>query len=337
MGEIDQTLNDLRINSQALRDSISSLTSLDLNSNANTPGTSPASSIGLTSPSRRRSPSLGRPSAASSRKSSVSHIPRSPYTLHRAPASPSLSSNPSMSPRATAPSSFARTVSSPVSSNASTTARRIPSLTRNTTSSLSIPSRPSSSLSHRPKWNSSVKSDNNFGHQFKPLTLTTPSPYRNCTTPTPGASSPSGRHSSLGGATRIPVPSPLAQNTISNPLAPRLAAGFGSRSTSSTTTTAQRRTSMPVGPSVNSYLTSPSPAPRTVRPELRNQSSASKLRDPSAGPSTPKINIRPASAMSQGIPSGRRSSMLPRPPSGIGNRQSMPPGSGKPRWRPVGI
>lgn len=330
MVDVDQTINDLQLSSQALRDSISSLTSLDFNSGGNTPGTSPASSIAVTSPNRRRSPSLGRPSAPSSRKSSVSYIPRSPYSLSRPPGSPSFPSTPSISPRdvrSIPPPSFARAVSSPVSSASSSTARRVPTLKRTT-----------SSLASRPKWNASVKSDGNFGHNFKPLTLTTPSPYRS-SSPSPSSATPSGRHSAMGG-TRIPVPSPLAQNTLSpsHPTLPRLAPGLVSTSTSNGTGLSQRRISLPTSNS-NSYMTSPSPAARVSRPELRSQHSTGRLRDHSVGSvgSTPRINIRPASAMANGLGSGvngRRSSMLPRPPSGVGNRSSMPPGSAKPRWRP---
>lgn len=86
-----------------------------------------------------------------------------------------------------------------------TSGRATPSANRH---AASIP-RPSTTMAHRPRWNgSTVTSDLDTGHHFKPLNLTTPSPFaRNkATTTTPVRS-----HSSLAApmGSRLPMRSPL--------------------------------------------------------------------------------------------------------------------------------
>lgn len=360
--ETDETLYNLQIHSQQLRDSISSLASLDLNQQSSartTPGTSPASSVALASPNRRRSPSLsGRLSMTSRKSSGGSHIPRSPYTL----------STPSNSPRDSRvpPPSFSRAVSSPMSSTTTSIASRRQSTIPRSTSSLAntrspsaASTRPGSSLSTKPRWNGSTKTDGVTGHNFKPLTLTTPSPYaRNTPSPSPSSS---GRKSSLGGAsgvTRIPIPSPLQQNTLSpsHPTTHHLTPRLARQSSSSNLISTSRRTSLVSSdgspPSSGSFPVSPSPASRTTKPELKSRPSMTRLRDMqgqagSASPygngngvggqggmTSPRISVRPASAMGGGNGgrssragggAGSRMSLYGRPPSGMGNRLSMPP------------
>ncbi|KAI5841265.1 karyogamy protein [Tricharina praecox] len=319
MGELDQTLLDLQLDTQALRDSISSLASLDITSGRNTPGSSPASSVQL-NPSkprgqeRKRSPAPirrpgssigGSPARRSGRHSSASSTP---------PTSPWGNSNPYSS------MSMGRSISSPSAAGSYASYASYAS------------SRTSDIKPSRPRWNVSNKvEDGSIGHNFKPLTLTTPSPYRKVAPPTAASRRNS---SSLG--SRIPMPSPLSQENTPSPGSPsHLRNGLYSPASS-------RRT--------NGYLVSPSP---TTRPRLRHQASSGRLRQgtptpfdsndhhhPST-PGSPSINVRPASAMASGrlsSASGRRSSMLPRPTSPGSKRMSLPFGAimgpdGKPRWR----
>lgn len=306
MMELDQTLKDLRLDAQALRDSISSLNSLDIMSGTSTPGTSPSSSVQLNSPKlgaadRKRSPAARR-RPPSSVGSSPSHIPRR-GSRHATPAAAY-----GMPPPTPQTAGQTRAFATPSAAGSYSSA----------SSRLSATIDPK-----RPRWNVSTKTDEgSIGHNFKPLTLTTPSPYRKVTPPTPSRNS-----SSLG--SRIPMPSPLSQTNSPSP---------------------QASPSQPfVRPGSSNYLASPSPA---NRPPLRHQASTSRLRTSYvAAPSTrsasrngdadgrSRVGGRPASAMS-----GRQSSLLPRPVTpGYGNKRSSLPVGGltapaarddnKPRWR----
>lgn len=308
MTELDQTLKDLRLDAQALRDSISSLNSLDIMSGTSTPGTSPASSVQLNSPKlaaadRKRSPATYRrpPSSAGS---SPSHIPRRGPRQATTPA-----------PATPQTAGLTRAFATPSAAGSYSSAS----------------SRLSAALDpKRPRWNGSTKPDEgSIGHNFKPLTLTTPSPYRKVTPPTP-------RRTSSSLSSRIPMPSPLSQTSTPSPQ----------------TSPGQP----PVRPGSSNYLVSPSPA---NRPVLRYQSSTSRLRAGvvAATPSTrsasrngdadgrARAGTRPASAMSaSNDAAGRRSSLLPRPvtPAYGSKRSSLPVGGltapatrddNKPRWR----
>ncbi|KAI5778506.1 karyogamy protein [Geopyxis carbonaria] len=318
MADVDQTLADLHFNSQALRDSISSLASLDIGSGANTPRSSPASSVTNTPNTVERKAVSRRPgSVPTSRKSSTSSsIPqRSPYNNRV-----SYSASPNISPRNTV-ASLAKNTSN-TSASSSTSSRRT-----------NTPSGRSSSLSSRPRWNGSTKTDDGtIGHNFKPSTLTTSSTYRKITPPTPS----SRRSSTSSNSTRIPVPSPLGNGIV--PTSPPSSSPGSPHMRSPSSMNSSRK---PYG-----YLKSPTPGPRlsAPRPELKTQRSTSGLRESfrmGEDSQHPKISVRPASALAQsGVNSGRRSSMLPRPPSGVGNRSSMPPGNSngnpldnRPRWR----
>ncbi|KAI5846725.1 karyogamy protein, partial [Tricharina praecox] len=279
MGELDQTLLDLQLDTQALRDSISSLASLDITSGRNTPGSSPASSVQL-NPSkprgqeRKRSPAPirrpgssigGSPARRSGRHSSASSTP---------PTSPWGNSNPYSS------MSMGRSISSPSAAGSY-----------------------ASYASYASSRTNKVE-DGSIGHNFKPLTLTTPSPYRKVAPPTAASRRNS---SSLG--SRIPMPSPLSQENTPSPGSPN--------------------------PRLRHQASSGRLRQGTPTPFDSNDH-----HHPST-PGSPSINVRPASAMASGrlsSASGRRSSMLPRPTSPGSKRMSLPFGAimgpdGKPRWR----
>lgn len=322
IADMEQDMNDLQLNSQTLRDSFSTITSLDVRSyNSSgmvTPGSSPASSVTMaTSPiasERQRSPAGGtrRPSASKSpqgRNGSISSIPKkSPHTrLLSTSGSSLLPTSTGMSRTSSAPS------------------YQTPPQGQTTQRKLSAGSMSSAKkFDGRPRWNTSTNTGEGL---FKSLSVNTSG-----TTP---------RSNSQNG-TRIPVPSPLSQSTPGSPNYHRLTqsiAFMGRRASSS-------------------LHKSPTPAPRIVapqqttsnRPELRRQTSTSQLRYQSRRPSQDSTNSpmsagfsdehhgdedhldhresrrsfsRPASALASsaiGYIRGTRMSMLPRPstPSGTG-------------------
>lgn len=343
MADMEQDINDLQLNSQTLRDSFSTITSLDVRSyNGSgmvTPGSSPASSVIMaTSPitsERQRSPAGGsrRPSASKSpqgRNGSISSIPKkSPHTrLLSTSGSSLLPTSTGMSRTSSAPS------------------YQTPPQGQTTQRKLSAGSMSSAKkFDGRPRWNTST---NTTEGTFKPLSLNTSGPYTktsgNNPSRSPGGTTP--RSNSQNG-TRIPVPSPLGQSTPGSPGYHRLTQSIAFMG---------RRASA-------GLHKSPTPAPRIIapqqtnsnRPELRRQTSTSQLRYQSRRPSQDSTNSptsasfpdehqdddhhrhqehrenrterrsfsRPASALASsaiGYIRGTRMSMLPRPstPSGTG-------------------
>jgi hypothetical protein len=155
--EMDAVLEEIQIDfrGQQLRDSVSSMLSNDRSTTGSahdTPGTSPPSSVimsslGFETPKnvKVRSPNTGHKGLASAnRRQSLLPAPMS--QLNKRQTSSRLSSIASSS------------VTSPMASNRS--------------------QRPPSAMDKRPRWNvSSNTVDVDTGHNFKPLNLTTPSPY----------------------------------------------------------------------------------------------------------------------------------------------------------------
>ncbi|KAI1468617.1 KAR9-domain-containing protein [Daldinia caldariorum] len=186
---------------QQLRDSISSMLSNDRSTTASgneTPGSSPPSSVIMsTGPEsstsltqhKRRTISGGShlPQPASARRSSSSLAPPS-----RRPAGSRLSTfQPSTTSLTTPPRSGSVTPLSRFSKSNSNVA------------------------DNRPRWNTSTNTnDSDVGHNFKPLTLTMPSPYAK-TTPNPVRSSSSLGQSS--GGSKLPLRSPLSMAASSSP------------------------------------------------------------------------------------------------------------------------
>lgn len=339
MLDMEQDMNDLQLNSQTLRDSFSTITSLDVHSyNGSgmvTPGSSPASSVIMaTSPitsERQRSPAGGsrRPSASKSpqgRNGSVSGIPK------KSPHSRLLSTgNASLLPTSTG---MVRTSSAPND--------RIPSQ-QQTQRKLSAGSMSSAKkFDGRPRWNTSTNTEG-VGLTFKPLSLTTPSSYAKAPATTPRRSTATTPRSDSQNGTRIPVPSPLSQTNNSTP---------GSQSyhrLSQSIVSMGRRASAGLhkSPSPSPRIVAPQTGPYSNRPELRRQTSTSQLRYQSqTSPNSPMSTnfnnerheevdeehdederrgsfSRPASAMASsamGYIRGARMSMLPRPTTPGGSR-----------------
>lgn len=343
MSITDEVLHDLNLHAsqQVLRDSVSTIVSMDArspNSMIHTPGSSPASSIVLSSPANTAKSSATvqrRSGSAAGQYAKVSRGALGP------------SSATSNTPRAKLPSG--RTNSNTFGNILSPTSSRgaSPSPNSQRMSGYNIPSpgnsgRPSatsarstSSLDNRPRWNISVNTnDLDTGHHFKPLSLTTPSSEhrrspRSSTLSTPGTK------------TRIPIPSPLRYPTPTPGQSPSLNPIMSSPTYKYSQNTGSKRASIY---GASGFIRSPMTSPRSVsgtssqggldipmRPELRSRQSIPNLagmynnnngRKPSvssyqvddqvSNATTSAVrHARPASAMG----SARRATMQLRPRS----------------------
>ncbi|KAL2260748.1 hypothetical protein VTK26DRAFT_5154 [Humicola hyalothermophila] len=325
MSDLDAMLEELQADrrEQQLRDSVSSMLSTEFSTLASgheTPQSSPPSSVVMSSvgmssssnlhPSRARSPSaLGQPSKPASRRQSSLPTPASKLTRK------------------------------PVASSKSTLT--VPSRDGSATPTGNRSSRPASSLATRPRWNSSVNtSDIDTGHNFKPLTLTTPSPYAK--KPVPPARSVSATTSSASKLPTLRTPlvraaseSPMPEDNISpKPSGSRLSfrerlAAQGPPSSSSPSV---------LKPRLASQFSASSPAPSSSSSSTQakpNTNASFASRRASLQPPKPPLDFsapdapprqRPASSLA----ASRRSSMLPvpRPALGASNRTASVGGSG---------
>jgi hypothetical protein len=160
MKDAESLIEDIHADkSHQLRDSISSMLSNDrstLGSGRETPGSSPPSSVIMSS--------LGLdPHTPMPKPPKVRATPGA--TNRQIPANRRHSSLPAPTSQPGRKPGFSRL--STISTSSSTTSL-----------SASQIKRPDSKLAHRPRWNGSTNTaDVDTGHNFKPLTLTTPSPY----------------------------------------------------------------------------------------------------------------------------------------------------------------
>ncbi|KAI1400517.1 KAR9-domain-containing protein [Hypoxylon fuscum] len=190
---------------QQLRDSISSMLSNDrstLASGNDTPGSSPPSSVVMSS--------LGldpiTPSSHNKRRTTTSGGSHLPQPANARRSSSSLAP-PSRRPPGSRLSTFQPTSSSlttpPRSGNATPLATRLPRSTTNV-------------ADNRPRWNISTNTkDSDVGHNFKPLTLTTPSPYAKST---PNSARTNSSITPVSGGSKLPLRSPLARASSSSPV-----------------------------------------------------------------------------------------------------------------------
>ncbi|CAK7262729.1 hypothetical protein SEPCBS57363_000191 [Sporothrix epigloea] len=222
MHDLDLALEEMHTDefrNQQLRDSVSSMLSYDrstIGSSHDTPLSSPPSSVimstlGLDNGSTKHllAPNTDKGTPTNTRRRSIlgSHLPQ-PAT-HRSLSS-SVMQGASQARRSLSrfSSSFGSGSSPSRDSSVTPIGRRL------STQSQRVPS----SLEGRPRWNTSTTGIDT-GHNFKPLSLTTPSPY--VTTP------PSAHRPSIGGTprsasslgTRLPMRSPLGRGATA-PTAP---------------------------------------------------------------------------------------------------------------------
>ena len=320
MHELDVILEELQADKRAqqLRDSISSMVSNDrstVGSLNDTPGSSPASSVVMTGISRELDPATPLRNGKL-RSSSKSSLPQ-PGRARKSSLPSASSSNVPRKSLTTRMSMIAtptgRASPSPRQNSATPTGNRLPRPSMNT------------NPDGRPKWNSSVNTkDVLIGHNFKPLSLTTPSPHARTRPPL----TQSNRQSNAS-ESKIPLRSPLSRDNTSSPLP-------DNKTTPSRTTNSRLsfrdRISSP-GPYSQQSLVNSSPL---GRPRLLNtQSSMSALSssnrraslqplasDPTSLSSPLTKPTRPASSLA----SNRRTSLLPQPrgrqDSGVTGRES---------------
>ncbi|KAH6660145.1 cortical protein KAR9-domain-containing protein, partial [Truncatella angustata] len=284
MRDLDLALEEVQADKrgQTLRDSISSMLSNDRSTVASgheTPGSSPPSSVIMSSLGLDPvTPLAKKPRSASG----GSHLPQ-PSSSRRtlAPPGSQIARKP-LGPRVS-------TLSSP--SNAST-------LARNTITPVGnhIPRSTSSLADNRPRWNHSVNTvHSDTGHNFKPLSLTTPSPYAK-RSPTPSSLTPNSQASKLpvlrSPLSRAGTTSPMPEETPSRLSASRLSF--------------RDRVSSPV-PYAQHALAKPKLASQASMSALNINSRRTSLQPPRSQAQDPAR--RPASSMT----TSRRTSMLPQP------------------------
>ena len=303
--EMDAILEDFNSN-RKLRDSVSTVfsarTEHSMSSSAiDTPGSSPASSVILMS--RKSSdhgpstPNAGSKSRQGSFASSRSSVP----TSRRYSSVPSSASGVSHIPRKSLGS---RLDSIPFSSPSRTSSNTPRSSVRSTT--------PRSDRSEtKPRWNASTNlNDTVIGHNFKPLSATTPSPHRKLTPPR--------TLRSVSSHSAIPVPSPLSRTSENSPPAASTLVR-----PSSTTPSQQPPTSKRL-----SLVHSPSTPLRHAGPSIRAPSTSSSIA--TVGGSNHRLSTmtepaesedtveesptsRPKPARPSSVMISRRSSLLPQP------------------------
>ncbi|KAI0409670.1 KAR9-domain-containing protein [Xylaria palmicola] len=330
MKDIDTTLEEIQADkrTQQLRDSISSMLSNDrstLGSGNATPGSSPPSSVVMSnlglepvtpvprSKSRSTSTSSGIPQPSSSRRSSSTLAPHS-----RRPPGSRLSTL-----------SHASNLSTPVRSGSAT-----PLGGRLQKSGSSV-------ADNRPRWNTSTNTrDSDVGHNFVPLSLTTPSPYTR-KSPTlmrsVSAMAPGSQES------KLPVRSPLSRGMSASPVP----SGTPSKATTHSPLSFRERIAAAAAAAAAPASSASNASQTLVVPKQRLTSKAStgaldnrraSFHPPRAQGAPPDTKQRSVSSLA----TSRRTSLLPLPKtsntstgrvSAAGSRKSNSADDGKPRWR----
>ncbi|KAK4145463.1 cortical protein KAR9-domain-containing protein [Dichotomopilus funicola] len=307
MAEMDVAVEELQADrkEQQLRDSVSSMVSNDMSTLASgheTPQSSPPSSVIMSSMGLSSSTHLQAPKQRSS--SSLGHFP-----------------TPSSRRQSSLPTPKSQVTRKPVAARTSTLS--VPNTTRDgsatPTAAHRLP-RPSSSLATRPKWNASTNTtDIDTGHNFKPLSLTTPSPYAKRSPVTPATRSsgsklptlrtPLSRQTSTSPIPEgSPTPSrPPHASSSSSPLM-----SFRDRLGSPGARPSSRASSRPrLAPSQSSSATASTIASRRASLQPPGLESVESITPATSSTSVGHgaIPRRPASSMA----TGRRSSLLPHP------------------------
>ncbi|KLP03872.1 MUC1 Extracellular alpha-1,4-glucan glucosidase [Fusarium fujikuroi] len=300
---------------QQLRDSISSMLSNDrstLGSGRETPGSSPPSSVIM---------------------SSLGLDPHTPLSKN-----PKVRATPGAASRQIPPNRRHSSLPAPTSQTSRKSGFSRLSTITGSSSTTSLPpsqiKRPDSKLAHRPRWNGSTNtSDVDTGHNFKPLTLTTPSPYAK---KSPVAHKSAGSTTPGSSTSKLPtLRSPLARASSASPRVEETP----TRGSHSNLSFRERLAS----PGANSQ---PLPKPRLAS----HQSTTALSGRRSSLQASRSIGLdgdrhsRPASSLAM---SSRRISLLPQPtetgrasPASVSTvrstmRKPSPaePKDSKPRWR----
>ena len=332
MKKMDVALEDLNMNkNQQLRDSISTIVSLDRSapgSAADTPGSSPASSVVTGTPNGKADGFEPGINGTSRRNSAITH-PHSRHSSSRRVFTAPGRASETQIPRKTPISRSFTSDSWSVSRGASPSPYSMQ--TSSTPTPGSRPQRPGlAQTNDKPRWNSSPKIDyNDFRPYSKPTSYTTPPAGRKSSLSVRSPPSVMSSYSSM-----TPLPSPLGRSQTSSPAPrppssishrPRLSSGVQSSLGHRQPSTPGARQDIPrsklsrQSPNIN--LTSPS------RRESTNPDSSSPLLQSSAG-NRERFTAEPAEIGSQEEPSpSKKASKPPRPSTAMGNgrRISMLP------------
>ncbi|KAL8771857.1 MAG: hypothetical protein Q9209_002795 [Squamulea sp. 1 TL-2023] len=317
MKELDMALEDLSVNkNQQLRDSISSIVSMDRSapgSAVDTPGSSPASSV-MGTPNGKGDGYSSGINGTSRRSSLASYSASRPSSSRRVFTAPGNAGSTQL-PRKTAITRSITSDSWSLSRGASPSpcGRKVQS----TPTPGSRPQRPSLVLSDgsKPRWNSSTKTDHNdYRPPSRSTTLLTPPTGRKNSLTFRSPSSTGSRKTS-----GLALPSPLGRSSTSSPVPqpgksslphrPRLPSGAQS-------SLGHRQTSTPTTPSFHPHPLGGRESSASSYPPLPlSTESASFTAEPASlespeqpSPSKAK-SVRPATAMA----GSRRVSMLPQP------------------------
>ncbi|OJD13039.1 hypothetical protein AJ78_06454 [Emergomyces pasteurianus Ep9510] len=348
MDLMDALLEDLNLSrSQQLRDSVSSIVTLDsaaTRSAVDTPDSSPASSVVMSSANGANSGVASSINGSSRRGSSTGSAATKAATtkLKRYSGLPQAASanRRSSIPRTTSTSSHLSPPSPRLSARSPTPSTPRPG-SRN---SFGQPN----PASNKPRWNASANTnDLVVGHNFKPLSLTTPSPHRKLPVPTNSRSG-------------LPLPSPLSRESSASPApssrrpssrltGPRLASPAPNRSVAPLTPTRSRLIDPPpysklrkdLSSTLPSTLSTLSNAPRSRQSYSGNPSAravstnaTNSLSNGGGENGAKKVAARPGTALGH---SGRRISMLPQPRAARSGRDSVALSSRgvdeRPPWR----
>ncbi|KAH7256972.1 cortical protein KAR9-domain-containing protein [Fusarium tricinctum] len=315
MKDAESLIEDIHADkSHQLRDSISSMLSNDrstLGSGRETPGSSPPSSVIMSSLGLDPHTPMAKPPKVRATPGATNRqIP----TNRRHSSLPAPTSQPGRKP------GFSRL--STISASSSTT-----------NLSASQIKRPDSKLANRPRWNASTNTaDVDTGHNFKPLTLTTPSPYAK----SPVAHRSAGSTTPNSGNSRLPtLRSPLGRASSASP-----------RVDETPTRSGHSRLSFRERLSSSGTNTQPLPKPRLASHQSTTALSgrrSSLMASRSIGVDGDNRPSRPASSLAT---ASRRISLLPQPRSETGRaspaaiagarsamRKPAEPKDSKPRWR----
>ncbi|KAL8835003.1 MAG: hypothetical protein Q9170_003493 [Blastenia crenularia] len=328
MKELDLALEDLNMNkNQQLRDSISTIVSLDRSapgSTVDTPGSSPASSI----PGTPNGKGDGFPpgmNGASRRSSLASHSASRSSSTRRVFTAPGVSGASQMPRKNPVTRSF---TSDGWSMSRGASPSPYPKRNTSTPTPSDRPKRPSLTPSgDKPRWNSSPKVEHHDyrSHSQIPNHLTPPTGRKS------SLSFRSPSSASFPYSSGLPLPSPLGRSETSSPVPrsappsfphrPRLPSGaqssLGHRQPSTPTTPVMnppsrlsRQTSVPYSPSSRRESQSPyPPLPSSTESGKFTNELPETPEQPSPSKKTPPKASRPATAMA----SSRRVSMLPQP------------------------
>ncbi|EEP76146.1 predicted protein [Uncinocarpus reesii 1704] len=301
---------------QHMRDSVSSIVTLDTpptKSVIDTPESSPASSVIMPNNSKTSGSRKDSATGNTVSKTTASKVKR--YSGLPQPISPS-SQTPKRTPAPRSASMGAAYLKSPT-----------PRLT--TTSPSPTPPRPDSRIGSstnpsKPRWNhSSNTNDLMVGHNFKPLSLTTPSPHRRLPVPCRSASS------------TLPPRSPLSRESSASPAPGLRPPSHLNRGVTSSPT--PRKPSL-IDPPPYSKLRKSGPGASTPSQSLP---STPRSRQSYAGPPARESSVsrhvddsrkssRPGTAMGH---SSRRVSLLPLPKARSGRDSAASNREDRPPWR----